>query len=343
MLGAGWPAHQRMLAHTICTRSRVQVTRLTAESEARLAAAEEAQKHALHRQLVELTGTADEIAALREEKDKEGRVELLRRQVTRRIMNSGISRGWTAWVELWEAKTYAMSRLREVGNKLRAPEVSSVFGEWKEDCTAAKRAEERAQLERERNSIEAQLRRVRHEVGQLEMVRSAHEDEIQALKAKVQTMSEDALANQAELAAATTLRLEHEAFLEQLRKAQEAAQLAERLKSEAEEDVVKQRRENQRMLERLLAEQRNSFQDEREQLMQVCCTPHTSIGTPPVLPRSLPLPNVARLRLCVSVDVRQHADCMLMCRPTDMELTTGKVSRKSTTRSAAGRVRIWRS
>ena len=54
--------------------------------------------------------SAAQLMALQEEKEKEGRVELLRRQVTRRIMNSGISRGFTAWVELWEAKAYAIRR-----------------------------------------------------------------------------------------------------------------------------------------------------------------------------------------------------------------------------------------
>ena len=45
-------------------------------------------------------------------------------------MNSGLSSAWQAWYEMWEAKTYAMSRLREVGNKLRAPEVSVAYNLW---------------------------------------------------------------------------------------------------------------------------------------------------------------------------------------------------------------------
>ena len=112
------------------------------EYEAKLTQQESQHKKALERQLLELTGSADQVQApsssprarqvshqlilhlawlrlvlsaaqlmaLQEEKEKEGRVELLRRQVTRRIMNSGISRGFTAWVELWEAKAYAIRR-----------------------------------------------------------------------------------------------------------------------------------------------------------------------------------------------------------------------------------------
>ena len=134
-----------------------ELNKVRAEYEARLANMEEQHKLAMHRQLVELTGTADEIRALREEKSKEERVELLRRQVTRRIMNAGISRGWTAWVELWSAKTYAMGRLRECGNKLHAPGLTTAFWIWADMWAERKAKLEREQLEREANSLEAQV------------------------------------------------------------------------------------------------------------------------------------------------------------------------------------------
>ena len=56
-------------------------------------------------------------------KEKEERVELLRRQIGRRMMNSSLTRGWSAWYDLWTAKSYALRRLREVANRLRKPEV----------------------------------------------------------------------------------------------------------------------------------------------------------------------------------------------------------------------------
>ena len=110
--------------------------RVRAECDAKLAAAADDHKIAMERQLIELTGSAEELAALRDEKDKEGRVELLRRQVTRRIMNADISRGFTAWYELWSAKTHAMQRLKEVGNKLRAPGLYTAFSFWTHTCAA---------------------------------------------------------------------------------------------------------------------------------------------------------------------------------------------------------------
>ena len=62
--------------------------------------------------------------------EREARVELMRRQLVRRIMHRDIASGWEAWYELWAAKTYAMSRLREVANRLHSPELSIAFACW---------------------------------------------------------------------------------------------------------------------------------------------------------------------------------------------------------------------
>ena len=70
---------------------------------------------------------------MREQKAKEERIELMRRQVLRRIKNQGIASGWSAWIELWEAKTYAMNRLREVGNRFQSPALADAFGFWERD------------------------------------------------------------------------------------------------------------------------------------------------------------------------------------------------------------------
>ena len=78
----------------------------------------------MERQRIEFAGTTDERLALEAEKAKEERVELLRRQIGRRMMNQGIANGFTAWHELWFAKTYALNRLREVGNRFRTPELA---------------------------------------------------------------------------------------------------------------------------------------------------------------------------------------------------------------------------
>ena len=57
-------------------------------------------------------------------------------------MNRDLALGYTAWIEMWEAKKYALSRLREVGNRLRAPELSIAF------CSGADQWTEAEQLRR---------------------------------------------------------------------------------------------------------------------------------------------------------------------------------------------------
>ena len=104
--------------------------------------ANEEKERALHRQLIELTGSAEDIMHLRGEQEKEARVELLRRQSMRRVMSQGLANGYRAWVEFWEAKTYAMGRLRVVGNHLRSPELSHAFMFWAADSKDVKHKKE---------------------------------------------------------------------------------------------------------------------------------------------------------------------------------------------------------
>ena len=104
--------------------------------------ANEEKERALHRQLIELTGSAEDIMHLRGEQGKEARVELLRRQSMRRVMSQGLANGYRAWVEFWEAKTYAMGRLRVVGNHLRSPELSHAFMFWAADSKDVKHKKE---------------------------------------------------------------------------------------------------------------------------------------------------------------------------------------------------------
>ena len=160
--------------------------------EAKLRAAQEDKVMALERQLVELTGSAEERMALQAEREKEKRVELLRRQIVRRVMNAGLANGWAAWHELWSAKTYAMGRLREVGNRMNAPYLSGAFVYWMRTWEKGRRAAEIEAIERESRSVEAQLRRARFENGQLELRRVALEDELRANKERLQVMMREA-------------------------------------------------------------------------------------------------------------------------------------------------------
>ena len=67
-----------------------------------------------------------------EQTNKEERIELLHRKASRRMLNKDIADGFAAWQEMWSGKTYAMGKLREVANKLHAPELAIAFDLWSE-------------------------------------------------------------------------------------------------------------------------------------------------------------------------------------------------------------------
>ena len=98
--------------------------------EARLAMAEEAKRAALEKQRLELIGTAADQSQLREQKEREARIELLRRQIGRRLLSRDLSRGWSAWCEMWAARSYAIKRLREASQRLKSPQMAVAYQLW---------------------------------------------------------------------------------------------------------------------------------------------------------------------------------------------------------------------
>ena len=234
-----------------------------------LAQAEDDKEKALERQLVELAGSAEERLALADEKAKEERVELLRRQIGRRMMNQGLVRGWTAWHELWSEKTYLLQRIRDVGNRFRAPEKSAAFAFWRNDWRYELHEQEKAELERQSKSLEAQLRRARFEAGQAELVKVAHEEEIARLREEVKGMSaasKDKSSGLSGAAALEALKKQNEDLAESQRAAEAEAAACEQKLAEAEEDAARQRKEDKKLLERLLAEQRKSFETQLDMI-----------------------------------------------------------------------------
>ena len=118
-------------------------------------------------QVMLLGGGAEEQAALMEAqaaKEKEERVELLRRQIGRRMMNSSLTRGWSAWMELWQAKVYAMARLKQAGKRLRRPELGEAFELWIEVVTDHKANEAMTTYKQKAESLAADRDRLIAEV-----------------------------------------------------------------------------------------------------------------------------------------------------------------------------------
>ena len=166
------------------------------EYERRLAKAEADKALALKRQAVELTGSVEEVMAMRAERDKEERLTMLSGKVARRIMNTGLASGWSAWYEMWEAKTYAMGRLRQCGNRLHSPALAEAFGCWRDTVEEEARRKE-VKMMRQR---EAALKGEQSALGQeLERVKADYERQVQIADARIVKSLEEARGSQRKL------------------------------------------------------------------------------------------------------------------------------------------------
>ena len=132
-----------------------------------LHAAEEAKRLALERQRIELLGTAQEQAAMREQQAKELRIERLRRQVGRRILNQGLANGWAAWHDMWRAGRYAHERLRTTANRLRTPQLAAALDHWVADAVAAREARRRSEEDTKWGGVLAELARLTEELHEV--------------------------------------------------------------------------------------------------------------------------------------------------------------------------------
>ena len=245
---------------------RAELARLQAEMADRLEQAAKEKRHALDELLVQLNGNAEEKVALQEAREREERVELLRRQIGRRMMNADLTRGFTAWQEHWGAKAYALGKLQQVAGRLRTPQLAAAFSFWNEYFEAKRRAREQAALEAEQRSLEGQLRSVRFEHGQLMMVKVAQDDEIAALKLKLRSATEDGREKEKALEAQAPLLeilpVEVAELKEIVKQAQKEAEEAAKQRETVEGEVEKFDASNAQLLERLLAEQRATFESE---------------------------------------------------------------------------------
>ena len=71
--------------------------------------------------------------------------------------------GWTAWTEQWNARRDAVEWMREVANRLRAPEMAHAFHAWSRLNTLTRRADEQKKwsgVQAEKAELEEKLERV---------------------------------------------------------------------------------------------------------------------------------------------------------------------------------------
>ena len=141
------------------------LARFEEAAEERAGLAEMKMQLALKRQAVELTGTYDERQKALAERNKEERVEMLRRQIARRILNQDLVRGWSAWCELWEVKAAQRRLLHRVASRLCKPVLTWCFRFWHEDWTKEMMALEAAKSQ----PVHAELEQLRYQVGKYEL------------------------------------------------------------------------------------------------------------------------------------------------------------------------------
>jgi hypothetical protein len=120
-----------------------EVAEIRATAEADLASqkkfAEEDKLRALEKQRIELTGSVEEILALREAEEKEKRVEHLAQKAMKRLSNQGIMRGFTAWSEQYLQAERQKRMLAAASGRIMRPGLAMAISHWKGDWEEERR------------------------------------------------------------------------------------------------------------------------------------------------------------------------------------------------------------
>jgi len=239
-----------------CVQLEHQMEVLRSECDARLLKAAKEHESALGRQLVELTGAAGDVAAMREEQAKEARILEMHGRAAKRMGRRGLSRSFETWLNVYEERQRAMTRLRACSNRLRTPVLAAAWTFWVHDLkkTIAKAAMDA--IVAQSQSVEAQLRQARYEGKQLSIIRVAQDDESRLLREQVGELTKKT-AEQAEMIARL---VDLPAELERLRvvaaTAEATAHEAVEKRTQAEADVLQQLDTSKALLQRLLKEQK---------------------------------------------------------------------------------------
>ena len=268
-----WDATQRAAAEEAAkarelalTKSRAdlaeELVRIKQQYEQRLKDAEQDKLTALEQQLMEVLGTADGEKMAQEQKAKEERVELLCRQMVRRMLYSDITTAFNSWIDMWETKTHINRCMRKSVGRLSKPAMAGAFAFWVNTWTQEKLALERKRAEERRAALEEELRKTKLDVGKAGLIQVAHEDELRALRAKVITLNDDLTGKKHALMSAEEERKQFEK-LQLLHKS--TVNMLEAVTKERDEHIKHSRDElakQKGLLQELLAEQRSTFEDE---------------------------------------------------------------------------------
>jgi hypothetical protein len=166
-----------------------------------LAAAAEAHRAALERLRAELTGTAEEQAAAREARERQGRVEALAGKAMRRIQNAGIIAGWTAWQGQWEEAAWQKRMLAAAAARLARPQLAAAVAHWRQDWETEGKVAVAQERRAERSAHAAEVHQFKEEGTALRLAGLAAEDDRVAQRAKLAAATEEQRATAQALAA----------------------------------------------------------------------------------------------------------------------------------------------
>ena len=99
-------------------------------------------------QRIELTGSVEEILALRAAEEKEKRVEQLAQRAMKRLSNQGIMRGFSAWQDGYLTAAKQKRMLAAAGARIMRPGLAMAVSHWKGDWEADRRTSLALQVQR---------------------------------------------------------------------------------------------------------------------------------------------------------------------------------------------------
>jgi len=238
--------------------------------------------------------------------------------VGRRMLYRDLTRGFTAWCAMWQARTCIKQQLRGGMNRLWAPALSDAFVTWvslhqrmveerlrqsqetaqqsheaemarvrreaegrlrameEAHVHACKELEEQLRATQEAQQLgfdrqlvsltasafeqEAGLSQARFEISQLEIVKSAQEDELRELRDRTQAQAQKLEAMAAESGSAAEMHARGEALVESNTQLQSDLVTAEERLRAKEHEAATQHETNRKLMDDLLAEQRRRFE-----------------------------------------------------------------------------------
>ena len=126
-------AAEREQCQRLLEQARRELEQVQEAHGSALAAAARQRAELLERQRLELHGSAEEVFAAREARQKQERVDAMFARCGRRMTSTGILRGWEAWKQLWAHHARITRLLAHGAARLARPQLVACLSAWLSD------------------------------------------------------------------------------------------------------------------------------------------------------------------------------------------------------------------